>query len=83
MTLIKKQKTFVKKEITQLLLKSGLDVLLVTNTCSPGYFDVLVSNRIMPPVFRFFKDNKIRLSFVDLYDYNNEIVLRITVSKDY
>jgi hypothetical protein len=83
MTLIKKQKTFVKKEITQLLLKSGLDVLLVTNTCSLGYFDVLVSNRITSPVFHFFKDNKIRLSFVDLYDYNNEIVLRITVSKDY
>ena len=83
MTLIKKQKTFVKKEITQLLLKSGLDVLLVTNTCIPGYFDVLVSNRITSLIFHFFKENKIRLSFVDLYDYNDEKVLRITVSKDY
>ena len=54
MTLIKKQKTFVKKEITQLLLKIGLDVLLVTNTYSMGYFDVLVSDRITSPVFHFF-----------------------------
>ena len=83
MTLIKKQKTFVKKELTQLLLKSGLDFILVKNTCSRGYFEVLVSYRITSSVFHFFKDNKIRISFIDMYDYNDELVLRITVSKDF
>ena len=80
--MIKKQKTFVKKELTQLLIKSGLEVLSIRNSYSLGYFDVKCV-RLTSPVIHFFRDNKIRISYIGLSQYDDDVVIEVTLSKDY